>query len=148
MTQDARHADARVDRVIRLFESLTRADAGRLGEFYATDASFKDPHNDVRGVPAIERIFTHMFDALESPRFVIREAVAEGGRCVLTWDFHLAIRGRALTIHGASLLEFAADGRIAHHRDYWDAAEELYEKLPLLGGLMRWIKRRLAVPQG
>jgi hypothetical protein len=25
--------------------------------------------------------------------------------------------------------------------DYWDAAEELYEKLPVLGGLMRWLKR-------
>jgi hypothetical protein len=30
------------------------------------------------------------------------------------------------------------------HRDYWDAAEELYEKLPVVGGLMRLIKRRLA----
>ena len=29
------------------------------------------------------------------------------------------------------------------HRDYWDAAEELYEKLPLLGALMRWLKRRV-----
>ena len=33
-------------------------------------------------------------------------------------------------------------GRITLHRDYWDAAEELYEKLPLVGGLMRWLKRR------
>jgi hypothetical protein len=38
---------------------------------------------------------------------------------------------------------FAADGRIARHRDYWDVAEELYEKVPLLGGLMRLVKRRL-----
>ena len=41
-------------------------------------------------------------------------------------------------------LAFAPDGRIAMHRDYWDAAEELYEKLPVLGGLMRWIRRRAA----
>jgi steroid delta-isomerase len=27
------------------------------------------------------------------------------------------------------------------HRDYWDAAEELYEKLPVLGALMRWLKQ-------
>ena len=32
-------------------------------------------------------------------------------------------------------LRFAPDGRIALHRDYWDAAEELYEKLPLVGAL-------------
>ncbi len=32
--------------------------------------------------------------------------------------------------------------RIAMHRDWWDAAEELYEKLPVVGALMRWLKRR------
>jgi hypothetical protein len=31
---------------------------------------------------------------------------------------------------------------IKEHRDYWDAAEELYEKIPVLGGLMRWLKKR------
>ena len=45
-------------------------------------------------------------------------------------------------VRGVSHLVLAPDGRIAEHRDYWDAAEELYEKLPLLGGLMRWLKRR------
>ena len=44
-------------------------------------------------------------------------------------------------IRGATHLRFAADGRVSFHRDYWDAAEELYEKLPLLGSLMRGLKR-------
>ncbi|MGO1254794.1 MAG: nuclear transport factor 2 family protein, partial [Alcaligenes aquatilis] len=29
-------------------------------------------------------------------------------------------------------------------RDYWDAAEELYAKLPLLGLLMRWLRRKVS----
>jgi len=33
---------------------------------------------------------------------------------------------------------------VTYHRDYWDTAEELYAKLPLLGGLMRLLRRRLA----
>ena len=45
-------------------------------------------------------------------------------------------------IRGGSHLVLADDGRIADHRDYWDAAEELYEKLPVVGGLMRWLKKR------
>jgi len=49
---------------------------------------------------------------------------------------------RTQRIQGVSQLELAADGRISLHRDYWDAAEELYEKLPLLGALMRWLKRQ------
>ena len=45
-------------------------------------------------------------------------------------------------IDGASVLHFDATGRVDRHRDYWDAAEELYEKLPAVGALMRWLKRR------
>lgn len=44
-------------------------------------------------------------------------------------------------IRGATHIRFAADGRVEFHRDYWDAAEELYEKLPVLGTLMRGLKR-------
>jgi steroid delta-isomerase len=32
---------------------------------------------------------------------------------------------------------------VAYHRDYWDSAEELYEKVPLLGAFMCWLKRRV-----
>jgi hypothetical protein len=37
---------------------------------------------------------------------------------------------------------FNEEGRVTMHRDYWDAAEELYEKLPVVGALMRWLKKR------
>ena len=46
------------------------------------------------------------------------------------------------TVRGASHLVLNEQGLVTLHRDYWDAAEELYEKLPLVGSLMRWLKRR------
>jgi steroid delta-isomerase len=141
----ARHADARVARVVAMFESITPADVSRLGEFYASDARFKDPFNDVRGVPAIERVFAHMFVALDSPRFVVRDIVAEGDQCFLTWDFLFRFRRFSRDeqiVHGGSHLRFDAQGRVALHRDYWDAAEELYGKLPGVGAFMRFLKRR------
>jgi hypothetical protein len=72
--------------------------------------------------------------------------VLQGNQAFLTWDFHFAFRSfqpdAQRLIVGATHLVFDADGKVTVHRDYWDAAEELYEKLPLLGGLMRWLKRR------
>jgi steroid delta-isomerase len=140
-----RHADARVARVAALFMALTPADVARLGEFYAADARFKDPFNEVQGVPAIQRVFEHMYRTLESPRFVVRDALAEGDQAFLTWEFWFRFRrfdrGTEHCVRGGSHLVFAADGRIALHRDHWDAAE-LYEKLPGVGALMRWLKRR------
>ena len=143
----ARHADPRLQRVIRLFESLAPADLPLLGRTYHEQARFKDPFNQVQGLAEVARTFSHMFKALDHPRFVVIDAVAAGDDAFLTWDFSFRTRGaagRAMTIHGASHLRFGADGRVVVHRDYWDAAEELYEKLPLVGALVRWLKRRLA----
>ena len=140
-----KHPDPRVQRVIDAFEALQPADVARLGELYTPNARFKDPFNEIQGVPAIQRVFEHMFVALDGPRFVIREAVCEGDQCFLTWDFLFrmrSLRKDEQTVRGSTHLRFAADGRIEWHRDYWDAAEELYEKLPGLGALMRWLKRR------
>jgi steroid Delta-isomerase len=142
----ARHADPRVARVVAFFEALTPADVRRVGEFYSDDARFKDPFNEVRGQAAIEQVFAHMVVALHEPRFVVRDIVAEGDQCFLTWDFLFRFRRFAATreqcVCGSSHIVFGDGGRIVLHRDYWDAAEELYEKLPAVGALMRWLKRR------
>ncbi len=140
-----RHADARVDRLVRYYESLQPAGLDALAEVYTPDAFFKDPFNEVRGLPAIRAIFEHMFTALQQPRFVVRDVVAEGDQCFMSWDFLFIAPGmgpQTQTIRGATQLRFATDGRASFHRDYWDAAEELYEKLPVVGALMRWLKRR------
>ena len=142
-----RHADARVQAVVALFESLSPADLPALRGVYAEQARFKDPFNAVQGLPAIARIFEHMFRQVEAPKFTVLAIVAAGDQAFLTWDFQFSTRGagtRAMCIHGASHLRFGASGQVVVHRDYWDAAEELYEKLPLLGSLMRWLKRRAA----
>ena len=136
----------RVQRIVTLFERLAPTELPRLSEIYTPDARFKDPFNEVQGVPAIEAIFQHMFGALEQPRFVVTGQVVQGAQCFLTWDFCFAMRnvrpGVEQKIRGATHLVLNDQGQIALHRDYWDAAEELYEKLPVLGALMRWLKRR------
>ena len=140
-----RHPDPRIDRIVTRFESLAPADLPRLAELYTPDAFFKDPFNEVHGIAPIQRIFGHMFEALDTPRFVVHDVIVQGDQCFLTWDFLFRmkrLRREDQCIRGGSLLRLAADGRIASHRDYWDAAEELYEKLPLVGGLMRWLKKR------
>jgi hypothetical protein len=134
-----------VARIVEAFESLTPADVTRMGEFYAAEAVFKDPFNEVRGVPEIERVFSHMYVALDGPYFVVKDVLVQGDQCFLSWDFHFRFRrfSRELqTVRGASHLKLDERGLITLHRDYWDAAEELYEKLPGVSALMRWLKRR------
>ena len=141
------HADPRVGAAIHFFEHLTASDVQWMGKHYTEQAFFKDPFNEVRDLINVQRIFAHMFESLDEPRFVVLDALVQGEQCFLTWNFNFRLKDQpqARQIHGSSHLRFGPDGRIAYHRDYWDAAEEFYEKLPLLGGLLRLIKRRLKV---
>ena len=138
-----------LDPLIRFFESITPESVSRFPEFYAENAWFKDPFNEVLGVDAIQRIFAHMFRQVDEPRFVVSERVADTQGVVLIWTFHYLSRGASnaeeYVIRGVSHLKFDADGRVVFHRDYWDTGEELYMKIPLLGGLMRFLRRRLSV---
>jgi len=136
--------------VVAFFEALASETLRRLESVYTDDARFIDPFNDVSGVAAIRRVFEHMFETLDAPRFQVVLSLTEGDQCFLVWNFSFRRRGgyKASLIHGSTHLRFAADGRIAWHRDYWDPAHELYESVPLLGALMRWLRRRLSAGFG
>jgi steroid Delta-isomerase len=137
---------AAVHNVALFFESLHPDSVAQMGNCYTADAYFKDPFNEVQGLQHVQRIFSHMYVALDNPHFVVIDRVVQGTQCFLVWDFKFRFKRfdttTEQTVRGTSHLRFAADGRISYHRDYWDAAEELYEKLPVVRVLMRWLKKR------
>jgi limonene-1,2-epoxide hydrolase len=109
------------------------------------DAFFKDPFNEVTGVAGVRQVYAHMFDQLSEPSFSVLERWEHTRGATLAWElaFRRRREGAPVKIRGMTHLRFAPDGRISYYRDYWDAAEELYAKLPVLGGLMRFLQRRL-----
>jgi ketosteroid isomerase-like protein len=143
-----------VDELVQAFEQLQPQDIARLGDWYADDARFKDPFKNVQGIAEIQAVFEHMFDSLYQPRFVVTSRLVQGNQCFLVWDFLFRFktmqRDVDQCIHGGSHLVFAlnpqGEWRVQSHRDYWDAAQELYEKLPLVGRLMRWLKKQVNRP--
>jgi steroid delta-isomerase len=138
----------KLDALIDFYQTLTPESVTRFDEFYADNTYFKDPFNEVRGLPAIQRIFTHMFSQVAEPRFVITEQVVDGGGAMLVWEFYFRVRrwgqAEAMILRGVSHLKFDEADKVIFHRDYWDTAEELYMKLPVLGTLMRGLRKALA----
>lgn len=135
---------AAVRTLIDFFETVSPSNVSQVQKIYAPDAYFKDPFNEVNGLLAIEYLFAHMFEQVKDPRFVIITETLQGDHLHLTWYFYFHMPRYAAKqhcIHGATHFRFDQDSRIVYHRDYWDAAEELYEKLPLLGSAMRFLKK-------
>jgi SnoaL-like domain len=128
------------------FETLTPESVAQLPLIYDGQARFKDPFNEVQGLDAIAQIFRHMYVALDGPHFVVTGQLVDGAQAFLTWEFRFRFKRfdtqTLQTVRGGSHVVFNDQGLVTLHRDYWDAAEELYEKLPVLGGVMRWLRKR------
>jgi len=133
------------DRYRDFLETLTPRSLERLEDHVSPDVHFADPFNDVRGAAAMRRIFRHMFANIPDVRFQVHHLMRQGDVCLMTWRFSGTLRGRDWSFDGSSLVRFAPDGRVAAHIDYWDAARNFYERLPLLGAVLRRLRRRIAV---
>lgn len=135
-----------IERLVAFYETISPDSLESIDTFYAVDATFRDPFNHVRGVKAIRRIFEHMFLTVDEPQFRVHDTIGQGDQAFIAWTFRFRRSGEKqawLTIEGSSHVRFDTSGKVTQHRDYWDAAEELYEKFPVLGPLLRMLKRRL-----
>lgn len=139
--------DPRVTRICAFWETLSPDTLVMLASVYQEQVHFIDPFNDILGTAALHGLLTRMFERLVEPRFVVREVALQADGAVLIWDFHYRLRdwqpARQRLIHGLTHLRFGDDGRVLEHRDYWDASMQVYAQLPLLGAVLRWLRRHI-----
>ena len=135
----------------RYVAALEGLDAGRvaaLGDLLTPDVRFRDPFSDVTGRERMLSIFHRLFEDCTDVRFVAGPPMRSGARAYVPWVMDYRIRrwtkGPAWRIEGASEVHFAEDGRVAAHVDLWDAASQFYERLPIIGAVLRAIRRRVA----
>lgn len=137
--------EAAFRRYLALFEEITPDRLAELDALVAPDVVFRDPFNHVSGRAAMRRIFARMFEALREPRFVIAHAALAGHVGLVSW--RLSARAHRnddpIAIVGMSEVHFDEAGRVTAHLDHWDAAGQVYARLPVLGFVLRRLARRL-----
>ncbi|MCG7914011.1 MAG: nuclear transport factor 2 family protein [Candidatus Thiodiazotropha weberae] len=127
-----------------LFETLDKAKLEQFDQVFNHQVHFKDPFNDVTGIESVKRVFRHMFNVCDSCQFEVGDRCGSGYQGFMHWKFHYTMKGssKSRIIVGISQIRFNPLGEVIEHIDYWDSAEYIYEKLPLLGGLLSWIRKR------
>lgn len=134
------------------FSDLQGADLSTLDQLYARDALFKDPVHEVRGLVALQDYFTDLCGELQECRFeYLDELVScsntemQAYRAYIKWMMHFRhpkLGGKLIGVRGVSHIQYGE--KIHFHEDIYDLGQMLYEHVPVVGGLTRWLKRRLA----
>lgn len=134
-----------LQRFLEVYQELDSDHLHLLDEVYAAGVSFTDPLHQVEGLPALHDYFARMYANVTSVRFDFERVLADDDEAMLTWTMHLRhprlSPAEPLALPGATHLRFG--DKVHYHRDYFDAGALLYERLPLLGGVVRAIRRRV-----
>lgn len=129
------------------FNKLDNTCTEKLYEVYTEDIVFNDPLHHIEGRDALEGYFAAMYENVAHCQFVYHRRQRQGNQAFVTWTMTFVhprlAGGRPIEVDGCSALTFADDGRVSRHRDYFDAGAMLYEHLPLMGRVIRWLKQRL-----
>ena len=115
---------------------------------YAADVYFRDPFKEIHGEPDFEAYLLSGSSAVSQFSMNWQDVGKNGGNYYFRWVMSVKFKSDgkkqapSLTT-GISFVRFGPDGKVIFHQDYFDAGSFLYEKIPVLGAEIRFIKKRM-----
>ena len=120
-----------------------------LKDIYSADIQFCDPVHRIQGIQLFTQYFEELMQQVQSCSFDIKQINETENTAFVRWDMHLQHPrlkgGDEIIVEGVSYLEF--DGKITYHQDYFDLGAMLYEHLPIMGRVIKYIKSTLTPDQ-
>lgn len=129
------------------FNTLNKNNVSEVvDEFYHPELEFSDPIVKVKGREAMKKYYANMYKNVKEVRFDFSEFVTMNDTVVGVWVMTLKTDslngGEPFQVEGNSLIRFK-DGKAIYHRDYFDVGAMIYEKIPVVGWMVRKVKSKL-----
>ena len=132
---------------VEFYQQLDNNSAKQLCNIYSEEITLVDPVSTHKGLPALERYFTSLLSNTRTCNFIIQELDQQEDTAFVSWRMSFAHpklkAGKRIEVDGISRL-LIKDNKIVFQRDYYDLGNMLYEHLPIIGSLVRYLKRKLA----
>src|SRR5210317_1557588 len=129
------------------FENLDPQGIEQLRGIYADDVSFEDPIHGIQGLDALVENFQNLYTNVESCQFKFHRSVVNTKSMFFSWTMILKHkklrRGKIIRVEGSSYIKYR-QGKVYYHRDYFDLGAMVYENIPVLGGLIKFIRKRMS----
>ena len=133
------------EKYLKLFTNLNKDNINNFDDLVVEDIVFKDPFNNVKGLKNFKKIFYHMFENVNEPKFTILDYAQNNNHIFLKWKMSFYAFKSLQIIEGMSDITFNKEGKIESHLDYWDSLNGIYVKLPFIGVLYKFSLRMFKV---
>lgn len=136
-----------VERLKSMFERLNASNcySNLIDEVYRSDMLFEDSFHSIEGIDSFKAYCSSLYQNLRFCDFVFHQQWVGVDDAMLTWTMsysHARLKGgRVIQVDGATHIKF--DDKVYFHKDYFDGGALLYEQVPLLGSVIKQIKKRM-----
>lgn len=126
------------------FSQIDLTNSSILDETYSEDIVFKDPIHEISGIENLKEYFNKLNDNLIEGSFRFTDESIVDNKAFLSWEMNLKLKRPKKNVRASGISVLIIEDKIISQRDYFDAGELFYENIPLLGGIIRSIKNKLA----
>lgn len=135
------------DKFITTYQILNKNNLNILDEIYAEEVTFIDPFHKIKSLNKTKIYFSELYQNVLKISFDFEQVHSTSNDYFLPWKMTLTHpklnKGNSFVVPGITHLKTNKADKIIYHRDYFDAGTMLYERLPLFGKVINWIKRKL-----
>ncbi len=114
---------------------------------YATDAYLDDTLVVHHGVAEIEKYFAKTSETMTSYQVTIDDVARSGADHYVRWTMVFAAPalsgGKPVHSIGVSQIRLNGEGKVEFHQDFWDSGKNFYAHLPVVGGAVGFVRKRL-----
>ncbi|PHR31689.1 MAG: transcriptional regulator [Fluviicola sp.] len=123
---------------------MNLGDTSVLNEIYSDKVFFKDPIHEINGIENLQSYFKKLNENLIQGSFIFTDETIVDKKAYLSWEMELKLKKPKKNIKASGISVLTFEQKITQHRDYFDAGELFYENIPLLGRIIRLLKKKLA----
>lgn len=121
-------------------------DSDLLDQLYSDDIHFQDPLHQFQSLSNLRQYFKRLYKNVDHISFDYIDIEATDQHAFVTWQMTFLNKkfnnGDPVTVDGVSHLIFT-NGKISRHRDYFDSTHMIFDHVPLLGRIIKYIKNKL-----
>jgi limonene-1,2-epoxide hydrolase len=137
---------AAIERFVALYTTYTEDNVRRhVRDLYAQDAYYRDSFTEMHGIENIEAYLIQGTHIMQNLTFDLQDVAVHDGNYYLRWITRFSQKrekDEVTHLPGVSHVRFNKEGKIIFHQDFWDAGV-IYERLPIVGFFIRWLKKRM-----
>ena len=141
---DQQKANAVGERFVASFNTLGTAEfVEKASAMYADQLYINDTLSQFSNKNDLIEHFKGMNNRVSNVDVKLLSSTYQGDTAYVHWfmgyDFKMFGHTKTMSSYGISEIKINQNNQIIFQQDYWDPANGLYRKIPLVGGLYQWV---------